>query len=111
MSDKQRTLPQNASIRVFDRLLAAELNSKGYTVKLVLDKMKTGAEVPWTESSVHELLWKRMQLGMTGEESSKDLNTVQPSDIHKTLMWWLVENLGNEDDEECIDYVDWPSNR
>lgn len=103
--DKQRTLQQNKSIRVFDRLLAAELNAKGYTVKLVLDKMKTGTEVPWTESAVHELLWKRMQKGLTGKESSTELDTIQPSDIHQTLMNWCVENL------EGIDYVDWPSSR
>ena len=101
----QRTTTQNKSIRVFDRLLADELNAKGYTVKLVLDKMKTGAEVPWTPSSVHELLWKVMQKGLTGKASSTELDTVQPSDIHQALMHWINENL------EEVDYIDWPSNR
>jgi len=90
---------------VFDRLLAAELNAKGHSVKLVLDKMQTGAEVPWTESAVHDLLWKRMQKGMTGKESSTELDTVEPSDVHQTLMHWLIENL------EEIDYIDFPSSR
>ena len=102
---KRRTLSQNASIRVFDRLLAAELNAKGYTVKVVLDKMRTGAEVPWTESAAHELLWKVMQKGLTGKESSTELDTVQPSDIHQALMHWISENLPE------VDYIDFPSNR
>jgi len=104
LNNSQRTLTQNACIRVFDRLLADELNAKGYTVKLVLDRMKTGAEVEWTPSSVHELLWKVMQKGVTGQASSTELDTVQPSDIHKTLMAWMVEHME-------IDYIDWPSNR
>jgi hypothetical protein len=101
----QRTISQNSSIRVFDRLLADELNAKGHTVKLVLEKMKTGADVPWTPSSAHDLLWKPMQKAMTGKESSTELDTTQPSDIHKTLMFWLVENL------EDVDYIDFPSAR
>ena len=100
----QRTNQQNKSIRVFDRLLADELNARGYTVKLVLDKMRTGAEVPWTPSATHELLWKTMQKGLTGNESSTQLDTVQPSDIHQALMHWLAENLE-------IDYIDFPSYR
>jgi len=102
---KRRTLQQNKAIRVFDRLLAAELNAKGYTVKFVLDKMRTGAEVPWSESAVHELLWKVMQKGLTGKESSTELDTIQPSDIHQALMHWMGENLPE------VDYIDWPSNR
>jgi hypothetical protein len=101
----KRTNPQNASIRVFDKLLADELNAKGYTVKLVLDKMKTGAEVPWTPSSTHELLWKVMQKALTGKESSTELDTVQPSDIHQTLMHWINENLPE------VDYIDFPNRR
>lgn len=101
----QRTITQNSCIRVFDRLLSEELNAKGYTVKLVLDKMKTGTEVEWTPSAVHELLWKRMQKGLTGNVSSTELDTVQPSDIHKTLMKWMVDNM------EEIEYIDWPSQK
>jgi len=99
-----RTPKQNASIRVFDRLLADELNAKGHTVKFVLDKMKTGSDLEWTPTAVHDLIWLTMQKAITGKESSTELDTLQPSYIHKTLMAWMVENME-------IDYIDWPSMR
>lgn len=113
MSDKKRTPPQQRAIEVFCRELAAELNGKGQYMRLVLEKMKKGGEVPWTQAAVKEI-WKTMQEAIVGTKSTTELTTDQVSDIHQTLMNWLIKHLEVVDEKgnrSSIDYIDFPSQR
>jgi len=105
LAERQRTLQQNKSLHKLFQLIADELNAKGYTVKFVVDKMKTNAEVPWCGASVKEVLWRPIQKALTGNQSTTEISTVEPTDIHQALMHWLVEHL------EGVEYIDFPSAR
>ena len=101
----RRSDQQRKAIEVFCRELADELNAKGHTVKLVLEAMRKGADIPWTQAAVKELLWKVMQKALVDKKSTTELDTKEPSDIHQSLMHWITENL------EGVDYIDFPSQR
>lgn len=105
MSDKKRTPPQQRAIEVFCRELAAELNAKGHSAKMVFEIMREGADIPWTQSAVKDLLWKPIQKALVNKDSTTELDTSEPSDIHQALMHWVTENL------EGVDYLDFPSQR
>jgi len=113
MNESKRTDQQRKAIEVFSRELASELNSKGQYMQIVLEKMKTGSEVQWTQAACKEL-WKTMQKAIVGTTSTTELTPAQVSDIHQTLMNWLINHLEVVDDngnKSSIDYIDFPSNR
>ena len=98
--EEQRTDKQNASMHLYFRLLAEALNEHGLDMKTVL---KPGVEIPWNERMVKEFLWRPIQKVMTDKDSTTELNTVGPSDVHKVLDRMLAEKFGVS--------VDWPSLR
>lgn len=99
-----RTDQQNKALHVFFTLLAEELNNKGCDVKVVVDQMKKGANVPWTKDSVKDILWRPFQKAMARVSSTTELDKMLPGDIHQALMENLMEKL------PVIDYVEFPSN-
>jgi hypothetical protein len=97
-----RTDQQNKALHLFFTMLADELNNKGCDVKVVVDKMKKGANVPWTKDSVKDILWRPFQRAMARVESTTELDKMLPGDIHQALMESLMEKL------PVIDYVEFP---
>ena len=100
----RRTDQQRKAIEVFCRELAAELNAKGYDQKITLSKLRNVKEIPWTQASAKEL-WRAIQREVAHVESTTELDTTAPSDVHTALMWMLHE-AGVE-----IDYIEFPSLR
>lgn len=96
--DKQRTLTQNKALHKFCELLADELNAAGLDIKTVL---KPSVDIPWRKESVKEFLWRPIQNAMVQKESTTELNSVEPSEIHAVLMRHLSEKFGI--------YVSWPN--
>jgi len=97
-TEKQRTLKQNKSLHKFCELLADELNAAGLDMKTVL---KPSVDIPWRKESVKEFLWRPIQEAMLQKESTTELNSAEPSDIHAVLMRHLSEKFGV--------YVSWPN--
>lgn len=97
-TEKQRTLKQNKSLHKFCELLADELNAAGLDMKTVL---KPSVDISWSKQSVKEFLWRPIQEAMLQKESTTDLNSAEPSEIHAVLMRHLSEKFGV--------YVSWPS--
>jgi hypothetical protein len=79
---KPRTGKQNKSIHVFRRLLAKELNAKGYTVQ---NFFKEGFEMPFSEQIVRDHIWVPVQEGVAGKDSSKDLTTIQVQEVYEHI--------------------------
>lgn len=94
----QRTQKQNKSLHKFCEMLAEALNDAGYDMKKVL---KPGVEIPWTKESVKNYLWRPIQDAMYDKDSTTELDTVEPSEIHKVLMRHISSKFG-------ID-VPWPN--
>ena len=99
-SEYQRTIRQNKAMHKYFTLLAEELNSAGLDMKKVL---KPGVDIPWTNESVKEHLWRPIQEVMTGKHSTTELGTVDPGEVYKVLDRHISEKFGV--------HVEFPSNR
>lgn len=64
---------------------------------------KLKVETPWTKGLVKELIWRPVQKAMTGEESTTQMNTVDPSEIHAVVN----EHIGKLTEGNIN--VPWPS--
>lgn len=96
----KRSLKQNDSLHLFCSNLSAELNSRGYDMRVVL---KPEYRLSWDMKSVKENLYKPLAKAMYGKESTTELTTDEVSKVHAMLMNMLVEKFPE------IDYVDFPS--
>lgn len=88
---KTRTSLQNRSLHLFCQQLADVLNDAGYDMKRTL---KHDVEIPWTMENVKNHLWRPIQTALTEKESTTDLDTVEPSQIHQVLSRHLASKLG-----------------
>lgn len=99
---KKRTLQQNKSLYKFERILAEQLNESGYWVKKTLMR-KPDIDLPWTQELIHQVMVLPVLKAMTGKDSSTEMNTVDPSDIHAVIS----EHILNLTDGNI--YIPWPS--
>ena len=88
---RQRTLKQNSSIHVYCRELAKALNEAGLDMRKVL---KPEVDIPWTEETAKENLWKPIQEALLNIDSTKDLTTEQVSKVYDTLNRHLADKFG-----------------
>jgi len=86
----KRTLTQNAALHVFFSLLADELNNAGLDMKRTL---KESVEIPWTEKTVKDYLWRPIQEAVTSKHSTTELD--RKEDIDKTYDV-LMRHLGDK---------------
>lgn len=87
---EQRTTQQNKALHKYFRLLADELNGAGYDMKKTL---KPEVEIPWTEISIKDFLWRPIQRAQLGKDSTKELNTSDIDKIYDTLNRHLSEKF------------------
>lgn len=88
---RQRTLTQNRALHLFCGWLAEALNDAGYDMRATL---RNDVEVPWTQASVKEYLWRPIQEALTDKRSTTEITTVEPTEIHAVLARHLGERLG-----------------
>ena len=96
----KRTLAQNNSLHLYCEMLAEALNDAGYSVQKTL---RQDIEIPWNKTLIKELIWKPVMEAMTDKESTTQMNTVEPSEIHAVLSRHLGERFGL--------FVAWPENQ
>ena len=91
LTPQQRTLLQNKAMYKYFRLLAKALADAGLDARKV---MKPEIAIPFTPEMVKDLLWDKIQKAMTGKESTTELDTVEPSQIHAVLDLHMGEKFG-----------------
>lgn len=96
--NKTRTSKQNNSLHKFLQDLADAMNEAGLDMKTVL---KPEVEIPWTQVSAKEFLWRPIQQVMTGKDSTTEPTTKDYLAIQETLIRHLSSKFGVS--------VDWPS--
>ena len=99
-SNKKRTLTQNSSLHLYSRWLADALNDAGLDMLKVFNE---GAEIPWTGATVKELLWRPVQIAMTGKTSTTEQTTAEYTEIYQVLDRHMAAKFNIS--------VDWPSAR
>lgn len=96
---KQRTLTQNRCMHLYCKHLADALNDAGWDMKRLL---KDDFEIPWTEHSAKDTLWREIQKAMFGHESTTKPDRKQYSEIYDALNRVISQRTGV--------FVPWPSN-
>lgn len=93
----RRTLSQNRALHLFCGQLAEALNEAGYDMRRTL---KQGVDIPWSQNTVKEHLWRPLQEVVTGEHSTKKPTPAEYTKIYEVLSRHLGEKLGV--------HVEWP---
>lgn len=88
---KTRTLPMNSALHVFKNQLAEVLNDAGLTVSHVL---KQAVDIEWNGDLVLELLWRRLQVVITGKKSTTEPTVEEYQIIYNTLNRHLGTKFG-----------------
>lgn len=84
-------MTQNRAMHLFFRELADTLNDAGFDMRRTL---RQDVDVPWSEVTVKEHLWRPIQIALTHKRSTTDITTVEPSEIHEVLCRHLGQRLG-----------------
>lgn len=91
INPQQRTILQNKALHKYFELLAKALYDAGLDAKKTL---KPEIDIPWTPEMCKDLLWRPIQIAMTGKHSTTELDTVEPSQIHAVLDLHLSQKFG-----------------
>ena len=82
---------------MFKGFLAKELNKAGLTAQKVLAQ---AVDVEWTPEMVLELLWRRLQIVITGKKSTTEPTPEEYIEIYETLNRHIGSKFGV--------HVPWP---
>ena len=88
------TPSQRGALHLYFRRLAEALNDAGLDARKTL---KPELEIPWTEAMIKDLLWRPIQVAMTGKHSTTELDKIEPGDIYSVLDRHLGEKFGLHD--------------
>tara|TARA_R110000803_G_scaffold40094_3_gene86398 strand:+ start:337 stop:765 length:429 start_codon:yes stop_codon:yes gene_type:complete len=88
---KKRTNTQNNALQVYCRELAEAFSDRGLDMKRVLKKE---IDIPWTQDSVREYLWKPLQKAVIQKESTTDANTNEYSKVYDVLNRHIADKYG-----------------
>ena len=94
---KQITDLQRKSMHLYCRLLATALNDAGYDMKKLL---KPEVDIPWTDVSVKEHLWRPIQKAITGKVSTTKAETKEHPYVYEVLARHMSQKFGV--------FVAWP---
>lgn len=85
-----RTAQQNRALHLYFTMLANALNDAGLDQRQVL---KPEIDMPWSQYSVKEFLWRPIQKAMTQKDSTAKLERQEINDIFRVLHLHMVEKL------------------
>ena len=98
MGEKQRTTTQNKSLHLYFEHLANSLNEAGLDIQKTL---RHDAQIPWSASTVKELIFRQIMTAQFGKKSTTELTTREVSEVFNTITRHLGEKFGL--------FVDFPS--
>ena len=70
----KRTISQNSAAHLWMTQIAKIFNDNGHTVQKVLGSMRQGVEIYWSASLIKEILWREIQMAVTGKQSTTELS-------------------------------------
>ena len=90
-----RTTAQNAALHACFRRLSNELNDAGYSVNDFTERLnQREVELPWTELSVKELMYKLIISSLYGTDSTTKLTSDQLSKSVEIMLSRVAELSG-----------------
>lgn len=86
-----RTPTQNAALHLWLEWISQALNDAGYD--MLSFPWKDGIDLPWSQHSAKERLWRPVQEAMKGKESTTECDKLEYSDIQEALCRHLATIL------------------
>lgn len=86
-----RTSQQNKALHVLFKLLANILNENGLDMKKTL---KPEIDIPWSDGSVKEFLWRPVQVAQLNKKSTTQLTTKEIDEVFNTINRHIGEKFG-----------------
>lgn len=86
-----RTLTQNAAIHKYFSMLAESLNNAGLDVHKT---MRHDVAIPWTDTLIKELMWRKVQKAMFDVDSTTKLDTAQVSEVYEVINRHIASTFG-----------------
>ena len=77
-----RTARQNRAIHLYCELIANQCVEQGVTIHQVL---KEAVERQWTKEAVKELIWRQIQVALTGKKSTTELHREEVSKVAQII--------------------------
>lgn len=96
-----RTTKQNASLHKYYALVSKSLNDGGFTIQKVVALFKK-AGISWTMLAVKDVIWRNIQIAVTGKVSTTKLNSDEVTKVYKNVDFYLTDKVG-------IESIDFPS--
>jgi hypothetical protein len=93
-TDNPRTGQQQKAIEVYCKGLAHEFNSRDLDIRTVLATMKDGVDLPWTQDTVKELIFKKIVKAILNKDSTADLNTTEVSRVYQVCNKFTSDRMG-----------------
>lgn len=94
MTEKKRTDQQRKAIEVYCRMLGECMNLAGYEQRAVFALMKEGFDIPWSQDTVKENMFKPLVKAMLNKDSTADLAPDEVNKVYEVLNRWTGEKLG-----------------
>lgn len=88
---EKRTPQQNRALHLYFKKLGDTLNDAGLDMKRTL---KEGVDIPWTEESVKNHLWRPIQHIITGKDSTADISTKDIDKIFDVMNRHMGQQFG-----------------
>ncbi len=94
-AEDKRTDTQNASLHLWLRQTAKALNDAGLDQRAVIEALQTrGLDLPWTEVSFKENVWRPIAKAMTHKESTTEANRIDYNAEYTALCKWFGQEFG-----------------
>lgn len=96
----KRTSQQNRALHLYFRLLAEALNDAGFDMKKTIKK---DLDIPWTETTIKEYLWRPVQLTYLRKESTTKLNSNEVDKVYDIINREIGQRTGVTIPWPCIE--------
>lgn len=95
---QQRTLTQNNSLHMWCKMLSDLLNDSGLDMRKV---MRQDVDIPWTQASVKDRIWKPVQEAVIGKESTTEADRNEYTKVFEVISVHLAKKFG-------VTVPEWP---
>ena len=93
-SGKIRSGQQRKAIEVYCRELAQALNDKGLDQRAVMAKMKEGVDLPWSQATVKDNLFRPIMTALIKKQSTTELERDEVTRVYDALNRWTSATFG-----------------
>lgn len=90
-TEQKRTLTQNRALHLWCKFMADTLNDAGLDMRRAI---RDEVDLPWSEATVKEHIWKPLQAAMLQKQSTTEANRTDYTKVHAVICRHFGEKFG-----------------